>query len=185
MRGLILAGGKSSRFGADKALAVYEGVTFLERAVLLLASMDLKPVVVTRRGADYPSVQCTTIYDKLPEKGPLGGIYSAMSSFKKTAFLVLTCDMPALTRDVLLELLDQHEPSRKLTLYSTGERAEQPFPGIYEPAILDIVREKLKKDELSMKGLIQEIVSRKMIAWKGAHDIFRNINTQKDLIQLS
>ena len=185
MRGLILAGGKSSRFGTDKALAVYEGVTFLERAVLLLRSLDLKLVVVTRRGADYPFTQCTTLYDKLPEKGPLGGIYTAMSWFKATPFLVLTCDMPALTRDVLQRLLDHHEPSKQLTFYSTRDGAEQPFPGIYEPSSFANVRERLKRDELSIKGLMQEIVTRKAIDWKGDQDIFRNINSKEDLAKLS
>ena len=49
IRGLVLAGGKSSRFGSDKALALYEGMTFLERATSLLEALNLKPVVVTRQ----------------------------------------------------------------------------------------------------------------------------------------
>ena len=176
MRGLILAGGKISRFGSNKALAAYKGMTFLERAVSLLKSLDLKPVVVTRRGMDYPFVKCTTIYDKLPEKGPLGGIYTAMSVFKNTAFLVLTCDMPGLTHGVLQKLLDQHEPSRPLTSYSASGSTEQPFPGVYEASLFGIIKEKIKKEDLSMRGLLEAAAARKMIQWEGDPAVFRNVN---------
>ncbi len=70
IRGLVLAGGKSSRFGTDKALAMYDGMSFLDRAVSLLASLDLRPVVVTRPDSNYPLTDCDVIHDELPGKGP-------------------------------------------------------------------------------------------------------------------
>ena len=182
MRGLVLAGGKSSRFGSDKALMVYEGTTFLERAVSLLGSMDLKPIVVTRRGMVYPWLPCATLYDQLPEKGPLGGLYTAMSRFKKTSFVVLTCDMPALTPGVLQGLLDRHEPSRLLTFYSTPDGFDQPFPGIYEDSLFGVIKEKIKMDDLSLHGLLDGTPTRKRILWKGSSAFFRNINYREDLV---
>ena len=109
IRGLVLAGGKSSRFGEDKALAHYEGISFLERAVNSLKLLGLHPVVVTRRGADYSFVRCPVIYDKFPEQGPLGGIYTALTVFRETAFLTLTCDMPFVTLAALSGLLEEKE----------------------------------------------------------------------------
>ena len=181
IKGLVLAGGKSSRFGQDKALALYQGVRFLDRTVALLGSVDLKPIVVTRRNADYSFLKCPVFYDKLPDQGPLGGIYTAMTVFKKTTFLILTCDMPALTSPALRELLNEHEPARQLTYYSTANRAEQPFPGIFEPSVLMIVREKLKKNDLSVAALFRELPMKKSVKWKGEPGIFRNINSKKDL----
>ena len=182
IRGLVLAGGKSSRFGSDKALVKYHGIPLLGRAVDLLKSLNLNPIIVTRRGADYSFAKCTVIYDKLTGQGPLGGIYTAMTLFKNTAFLILTCDMPALTVPVLQELLEQHEPSCELTFYSTADRAEQPFPGIYEPSLLGVIREKLKKEDLSMASLFKEIATRKVIDRGGGSDVFCNINTKDDLL---
>ena len=181
IRGLVLAGGKSSRFGSDKALALYEGVSFLERAVSLLKTLHLKPIVVTRRGAGHFLVDCTVVYDKLPDLGPLGGLYTAMTVFRNTAFLVLTCDMPALDPKVLQRLLDEREPSRDLVFYSSSERPEQPFPGIYEPSVLQAVRDKLKQNDLSMMGLFKRVASKKTVDWKGDPDVFCNINTAEDL----
>ena len=185
IRGLVLAGGKSSRFGQDKALALYQGVRFLDRAVSILESVDLKPIVVTRRGADYPFLKYPVLYDKLPDQGPLGGIYTAMTVFKNTTFLILTCDMPALTSETLRELLNEHEPARQLTCYSTINRAEQPFPAIYEPSILKIIREKIIKNDLSMTSLFREIPLRKVINRQDRLNVFSNMNTQEDLRVLS
>lgn len=181
IRGLVLAGGKSRRFGEDKALVVYNGLSFLERAVSLLASLQLKPIVVTRRGANYPLAGCVVIYDKLFEKGPLGGLYTAMSVFKNTTFLVLTCDMPALTPAVLSDLLAVHEPHFEITAYST-ESGLQPFPGIYEPSLFETVRNNLKQDKLSIQDLLDRVPTKKMISWEGGLEVFCNVNYRKDLL---
>ena len=143
IRGLVLAGGKSSRFGSDKALALYEGVRFLERAVSLLRELDLGPIVVTRQGVDYPFIKCATLQDIFPDRGPLGGIYTAMTVFKNTAFLVLTCDMPALTRSALFGLLVQHKPRCPITAYRAEDGRVQPFPAIYEPSLLGVIHKKI------------------------------------------
>ena len=177
MRGLVLAGGKSSRFGSDKALALYQRVRFLERAVLLLEELDLKPIVVTRQNADYPFIECTTIQDKLPDLGPLGGIYSAMTIFKNTAFLILTCDMPGLTTAALSGLLAKHRPHDLITAYLTEESGVvQPFPGIYEPSLLGIVREKLKNGDLSMQDLFRRAPAVQVLRWQGDPNVFSNVN---------
>lgn len=181
IRGLVLAGGKSSRFGTDKALAVYDGMSFLERAISLLAELERRPIVVTRRGANYPLTGCAVIYDKLPEKGPLGGIYTAMTVFKNTPFLILPCDMPALALETLLNLLTVHEPGSGITAYSVGSEL-QPFPAIYEPSLLGLIRNKLEQDRLSMLDLLDQVPAKKVIRWKGDQEIFRNINHKSSLI---
>ncbi len=180
IRGLVLAGGRSLRFGSDKALALYEGTSFLDRAVSLLASLELKPIVVTRQGANYPLAGCAVIYDKLFEKGPLGGLYTAMSVFKNTAFLVVPCDMPALTPLVLSDLLAAHEPHFGITVYST-ESGIQPFPGLYEPSLFEVVRNKLRQEDLSVHDVLDSVPAKKVMNWKGDREIFCNVNYRKDL----
>ena len=149
MKGLILAGGKSRRFGTDKALAVHEGKTLLEKAANLLLSVRLEPVIVTRRGADYFFAGCTVLMDALADKGPLGGIYTAMSFFKETPFLILTCDMPALTPAALSALLSAHEKEGAATVFRAVDGQIQPFPGIVEPSLFQTVRDRLFQDQLS------------------------------------
>ena len=182
MRGLVLAGGKSSRFGSDKALARLGGMSLLEKVVSTLDAINLRPIVVTRRGIDYSFIQSTLIYDQLPEKGPLGGLYTAMSVFKNTPFLILTCDMPALTPGVLSGLLASHERCHPVTIYSLEGQGFQPFPGIYEPSLFGMIKEKIKQNDLSMHGLLEATPARKVIRWEGDPAVFCNVNYKKDLV---
>jgi molybdopterin-guanine dinucleotide biosynthesis protein A len=103
-----------------------------------------------------------------------------MSVFKNTAFLVVPCDMPELTPAVLSDLLTTHEPHFRITSYST-ELGVQPFPGIYEPSLLEIVRNNLKQGDLSMHGLLDLVPAKKVINWKGCREVFYNVNYRKDL----
>ncbi len=182
IRGLVLAGGKSSRFGRDKALEVYHGESLLERAVNLLGSVDMRPIVVTRHGADYPFLQCPVLRDKLPEKGPLGGIYTAMSVFKKVDFLVLTCDMPVLTSFALHQLFS-HKRMDCLTVFSDS-CSLQPFPGIYPSLLFSTIGRKLIQGSLSMAALIEQTSNKRIVPWEGDRGVFLNVNRQEDIWEL-
>ncbi len=181
IRGLVLAGGKSSRFGSDKALAVYDGVRLVERAVSLLDSLGLKPIVSLRRGADYAFLNCLSVYDRLPDEGPLGGLYTALSTFKDVPFLVVTCDMPALNEGVLTGLLNGRKPGASMTVYSVEGRV-QPFPGIYEPSLLESVRAQLKLGRRSLQALIEAASDVRQIEWEGDTSPFLNVNRREDLV---
>ena len=86
--GAVLAGGQSSRFGSDKALAVLSGETLLMRSVDMLSGWCEKVVVVGREEAPAPT---------LPDRpraglGPLGGIAAALYDARDEGYeLVLTC----------------------------------------------------------------------------------------------
>jgi len=185
VRGLVLAGGKSTRFGTDKAMASYEGTSLLERAVALLEKMSLRPVVVTREGADHSFLKSPVLKDKLPEKGPLGGLYTALSLMDGTDFLVLTCDMPLLGPPLLSVLLSAYHEYRLTTVFRTGDGALQPFPGIYTASVYSIVRERLFRGELSLLGLLNAIAHKQVIHWQGEPHLFANVNRREDLNILS
>ncbi|MGH7197710.1 MAG: molybdenum cofactor guanylyltransferase [Candidatus Omnitrophota bacterium] len=185
IKGLVLAGGKSSRFGKDKALALYEGTSLLERAVDLLERMSLQPVVVTRGGAEYSFLKAPVVQDKLPEKGPLGGLYTAMSGFNGTDFLVLTCDMPLLNAPLLSALLSAYSDHRQTTVFRMGDGAIQPFPGIYTAGIFSLVQERVFRGELSLQGLLDNIFPKQVIDWQGQPHLFANVNRREDLESLS
>ena len=181
-RGLVLAGGKSSRFGTDKSKALYQGVPFLERAVRLLQGLGLKPIVVGRPGMD---TSCTVLSDKFPDQGPLGGLYTAMTVFKKTAFLTVTCDMPLISTEVLSFLLEKHGPHHAATFFAS-ENNIQPFPGVYEPSILSALQESLMSGFLSVRRFLDQIPTpqKNPITWQGNERLFSNVNTPSDFESL-
>jgi molybdopterin-guanine dinucleotide biosynthesis protein A len=105
VRGYVLAGGASSRFGTDKALAELQGKSMLARTVDVVASVcsDAAIVAAENRARD---VLARAVLDRWPGEGPLGGILTALLDAQKTTShdsccLVVSCDMPFLTREWL------------------------------------------------------------------------------------
>src|SRR5271166_2238308 len=104
-RGFLQAGGGSTRFGTDKALAKLAGKTMLRRTGELLASVCHEISIVASAGK-YVDIPWPVIADRWPGEGPLGGILTALSTMQdsdssKDWALILGCDMPFLTKEFL------------------------------------------------------------------------------------
>ena len=99
--GYVLAGGASSRFGTDKALAEFAGQTMLARTAKLL-SAAVSTVRIVSPTAKLQDEAYETVPDRWPGQGPLGGILTALFDAKKRAgegalALIVSCDMPFVT----------------------------------------------------------------------------------------
>lgn len=97
--GVVLAGGRSSRMGRDKALLEIDGRTLLDRAIALLDDAGATTVIVS---GDRPG----GIPDATAGLGPVGGIASVLPHVDDGAMVVLPVDMPALDVATLRILLD-------------------------------------------------------------------------------
>src|SRR5271165_523669 len=120
MHGFLQAGGGSTRFGSDKALVELAGKTMLQRTGELLAGVcDGVSIVAPAKkytGASWPELQ-----DRWPGEGPLGGILTALSTMGAPESgapwaLIVSCDMPFLTREFLAFLCDRALTSHALVV---------------------------------------------------------------------
>jgi molybdenum cofactor guanylyltransferase len=139
LRGLVLAGGQSTRMGRDKAAIEIGGVTLLARAVTLLEDLGLD-VRVSVRG-DQASDGLRSRYRGLPDPspglGPAGGLMAAHGLDPDAAWLVLACDMPALDQASLAGLVAARDPARSATAWrSPADGRPEPLCAIWEPATL-------------------------------------------------
>lgn len=107
-RGLILAGGLSTRMGEDKAALRRNHQTMLEYTESLLKSVGLE-VIVSGGERGVP--------DKVPQSGPLGGIYTVIKQYRVDALLVVPVDMPLLTASLLQQLIAEGESSGTAICY--------------------------------------------------------------------
>ncbi|PKH92944.1 MULTISPECIES: molybdenum cofactor guanylyltransferase [unclassified Pseudoalteromonas] len=103
--GVVLAGGKSSRMGTDKADLVLKNKTLLHNACDLLKDAGAKNILVSRNVTNpikslnhYPSEKY--VKDIYPNSGPLGGIYSTLIATEHD-LLITAVDMPLLTSSLL------------------------------------------------------------------------------------
>ena len=105
--GAILAGGKSTRMGKDKAMLELDSQNMLERTQNIIAGTSVDHVVVNRndeKGQFLPDI--------MPNKGPLSGIHSIVSAFPDCNILIVPVDLPLLDTQTLQLLIDagkQHQ----------------------------------------------------------------------------
>ncbi|HXW75755.1 MAG TPA: NTP transferase domain-containing protein [Steroidobacteraceae bacterium] len=134
--GLVLAGGRSTRMGRDKATLTYAGRTQLERAMTLLAPHVIRAYVSVR--ADQRSeplrARFPQITDAHPNLGPIAGLLAAQVQHPEAAWLLLACDLPLLDAATLRHLVRARAPQRAATAFrSSHDGLPEPLCAIYEP----------------------------------------------------
>ncbi|MBN1278682.1 MAG: bifunctional molybdenum cofactor guanylyltransferase MobA/molybdopterin-guanine dinucleotide biosynthesis adaptor protein MobB [Chlorobiaceae bacterium] len=136
LSGLILAGGKSSRMGTDKALITYHGKNQLIHTSSLLSSY-CREVFISCRADQKPKYEAfglPIITDRYLETGPAGGILSAQSRYPERAWLTVACDMPFLGTELLDTLLDNRMHLRFATAFRNEDTGHyEPLCACYEP----------------------------------------------------
>ena len=174
LSGFVLAGGKSSRMGRDKALLKWREGTLLDHMVDLLRTVA-NPVTVVGRDS---------LPDRVPGLGPLSGIATGLEASFTDVNLFVAVDLPFLTHDFLKYLRSRIEgSSRPLIICKIGSA----FPlcvGVWRPMLPEIKR-RLTSRERSIRALVEgggsEIISEAELMDLGFNtSIFRNINTEED-----
>lgn len=130
---VILAGGKSSRMGRDKAWLEVAGETLLARQIKLARAAGATEVFLSgRANQDYSRFEIPVVRDHFPDCGPLAGIESALRVCREAQLLVLAVDMPRFTVDLLQELRAQCEAGRGIIPRCGGQL--EPLAAFYPQA---------------------------------------------------
>lgn len=102
---IVLAGGKSTRFGRDKASELFLGEPLLQRTVRCLVPLAVEVIVVRAAGGEkstpVEAPRLREVADIYPDRGPLGGIYTGLMASNSLRNLVVGCDMPFLNLDLI------------------------------------------------------------------------------------
>jgi molybdenum cofactor guanylyltransferase len=188
LRGLVLSGGESRRMGRDKGLIASDSVPWVNRAGTLLQKVGLSVSVLIREAqreaytAEIPSDFELLPDLDLPVGGPLKGLLSFHVRYPQADVLVLPCDMPNLTADVLRQLIEFYSevPAAEAWVFEVGERL-QPFPGLYSARLLADTVDEVGSGSLSRHGLVHLLSSVRTVS-RVADDesAFRNFNSPAD-----
>jgi molybdenum cofactor guanylyltransferase len=130
--GYVLAGGGSTRFGQDKALAEIGGRPMLLRMHELLGRVVAGKVTVIAAPEKYARLGFRCVADRWPGEGPLGGILTALEDAvarKETAewSLIISCDMPFLTQDWLQFLANRAAKSNAQAVFPHSASGPEPL----------------------------------------------------------
>jgi molybdopterin-guanine dinucleotide biosynthesis protein A len=196
--GFVLAGGKSSRMGTDKAFVQFRGRTLLERALSVMGAVCGRVAIVgdpakfaefglARNGPaqDGPAKCESVVADIFPGCGPLGGIHAALAHSSAELNLMLAVDMPFVSEALLEFLFAAAESTGAMITVPRSGRGLQPLCAVYRrgfsPAAEEALRAGRYKIEGAFAGVAMRVIEEVELAAGGFSErSFFNVNTPQD-----
>ena len=185
---IVLAGGKGSRLGYEKALETVGNKNLIQRVVFSLSFLNNDIIIVTTAKQFFPqfisSPKLRRVTDTYPGTGPLGGIYTGLAASDSFYNLVVACDMPFLNQD-LLDYMIQISTGVDLVIPRLGDTIE-PLHAVYSKGCLAPIECLLKQGNLSIREFFTSVRVRYVEAaeinkFDPQHLSFFNVNTKADL----
>jgi molybdenum cofactor guanylyltransferase len=183
--GLVLAGGRSVRFGGEKAVATLEGRTLIEWAAERLRTVCGRVAINVRQGTQAESVVralgLPTLYDEAGDAlGPLAGVKVGLIWAEEEGARLLAvspCDAPLLPDDLYVRLLERAEGGATMAETRDGR---QPLCALWPVTALPVVRDALAGGAHPPTWqMLERLGARKVLFDRP--EAFANINTRDDL----
>lgn len=177
----ILAGGHSRRFGEDKALFQYKKQPLISYAIRTLGSVFPSVDIIAKEPEKYSRFGLPVLPDFAERQNPLAGIQTGLSEQLSDWGYFQACDMPFMTREVLLLLLDSLESQINKSLQAVVPVTDgeiQPLAAFYHKSSLPAIESGLI-DSTSLQRWLDDL--RVEFIPVGETDPFRNVNTREDL----
>lgn len=179
----LLAGGRSTRMGENKAFINFRGQTLLERARTALSAACGSVTIV---GDPEPFASCgQVISDIFPGCGPLAGIHAALKHSSAKVNLMLAVDMPFVSSDLLKFLLEAATESNAMVTVPRTSRGLQPLCAVYRRAFAPIAEQAIRvgryKIDAAFAGVPIHVIDETQLAAAGfSEKDFFNVNTPDD-----
>lgn len=153
--GAILAGGKSSRMGQDKALLPLRGQPMIRHIATTMQSVVPSLCIVSDHAESFRFLNLPVIPDLVRDAGPMGGIHAALTHLDAPAILISGCDTPFLTAPLFRHLLET--PHGAPALIARAADGLHPLCGIYHREALPLIKQFLAAGRLRLLDLLQEL----------------------------
>ncbi len=183
----ILMGGAARRLdGRDKGAIPVGGQRIRDRQLRTLAEITDDIMIVGGHLADPPT-GTRLIADQHPGLGPLAGLESALASSRDHTVVVLACDLPFVTTELLVYLLSL-APTADAIVPRT-DRGYHPLCAVYDRRCLEMVTRQLTRRDLAVKGLlaalrVRAVESDELTQFGPEARLLANVNTAADLNEI-
>ncbi len=182
---VLLAGGRSTRMGRDKAALVIDGEPLWQRQLATLRATGADELFISVRSDKlYEESGVATIEDLTRDAGPLAALEAVLPRIATTHVVVLAIDLPAM-RAEFLAMLVETALAKDCSVVPESDGRFEPLAAVYTPALLPLVIECLRGTDHSMQNLLRTATGRGLVF---AHPLrseersyFRNINSPGDI----
>jgi molybdenum cofactor guanylyltransferase len=177
--GAVLAGGRSSRFGVDKARHVYRGKVLLAWVLESLVEADERFIV-----ANVPYEFGVPVYgDLIPGGGSMSGLHTALVKARCDWLALAACDLPFLTPDYWRYLLEHRHLAPVVMVQ--GEEGAEPLAALYHRSVLPVVKALLHSGDVAMHRVGERagahFIARDEVLRRFGSRTLANINRPQDL----
>jgi molybdopterin-guanine dinucleotide biosynthesis protein A len=186
---VIQAGGLSRRMGQDKALVSFLGRPLIQRVIDRVGGLGDELAIISNRPEALRFLNLPIHADIIPERGALGGLYTALAIAQYPLVSVIACDMPFASPDLLSEERRLLEISGADAVIPKTEHGTEPFHAVYrrEPC-LSLVKAALDTGKWRVDSWFGEanllFLSPEEMSRFDPHQLaFRNVNTPEELRQ--
>lgn len=179
--GIILAGGKSSRFGSNKALFHYRGKPMVEHVIEVLRPLCSELLLSTNHPEDYQFTGLRCITDIYPDCGPLGGIHACLLQSANGHNLIIGCDLPELDPRLYRTLL-QHCSGYQVVV-PVHHSLKEPLASYFNKNAVSLIEESLTQKDFSLHHVIERLHTLFLHVENEdfySRKLFANVNTRKD-----
>jgi len=180
----ILAGGKSSRMGSDKAILQLGSETLLAHALKLAGAVtdDVRIVGDATKFSDFGRV----VEDVYRDQGPLGGIHAALSTSPTELNLMLAVDLPFVEANFLQYLLSRARESGAMVTLPRAAGGLQPLCAVYRRGFAAVAEDSLRSGRNKIDSLFAKVETcvideEELVRGGFSLEMFRNLNTPDDL----
>jgi molybdenum cofactor guanylyltransferase len=182
--GVILAGGRSRRMGSNKALLPFGGRPLIAHALEILRPLFAEVLIVANEPLPYAALGVPVLADRVPDKGPLGGICTALASSRHPRAFCLACDMPLASPAIIARLCRLAPDCDVVVPHS--DKGYEPLHAVYRASCLPQLERMLSEDRLRVDELFRAVrVCRVEVEEFRSLDpdlaSFLNVNTPEEL----
>ncbi|HEV7551393.1 MAG TPA: molybdenum cofactor guanylyltransferase [Candidatus Angelobacter sp.] len=182
--GFVLAGGKSSRMGSDKAFLQLGGETLLSRALRTAGAVTQEVKIVG--GAEKFASFGLVIEDLYRDRGPLGGIHAALVASDTDLNLMLAVDLPFVESKFLEYMISQAQESAATVTIPRAGGGLQPLCAVYRRGFVEVAEPSLRESRNKIDALFEQVETRlieedELTGAGFSPEMFKNLNTPEEL----
>ncbi|MBV9035651.1 MAG: molybdenum cofactor guanylyltransferase [Acidobacteriaceae bacterium] len=177
--GFVLVGGMSTRMGQDKALLHWRSQPLVERIAATVAAVT-ETVTLIGSPERYVNLKIPCLPDTRHQLGPLAGIEAALETRQAEWNLIVGCDMPGVSREVLSCLLDRAGQINGLCVAAQDLTEQiQPLCAVYHRRCLPVIKKSLDEGRLKLMRILEDLRAE----YVPVETKLTNINTPEDWLQ--